>query len=195
VKTKQTAWTAATLESAMPALSPEKPPADTLLRYIDLVGRDCLSDPELAGLAALGQTLGKTAAEIELDHAILAEATRLEPLVAQEAAIRAERDQAAQADAAERNRLGQQVQSILRQLATNDYGSARRTIAAIRAVEVLEGNLAGLGALHRAFPPLFGRPDQKPEPVFKGDLPAAIAGKWQTILDSNRAEKGPKKPS
>ena len=152
-------WNAASLEAVAPPTPETLPPDDnTWAAYRALVARESLTDGELARLATLGQQVGRSPEQAELDHIVLAEVEQLETLLAQEPAIMAADVAAEQADQAAFAALEKQIRELACRLRDRDFPERAAHLAARAQVALVNVAGAQIGSTKARWPALFGLP-------------------------------------
>lgn len=167
-------WDAAALQ-AVTRPDAQHPASDegTQARYIELVGEETLSDDELVELSELAKIIGKTTAQVELDHVIVTEGRRLESLVATEAEAQAADAAAQRDDAAARQAIIDEIFRLQRLLETNGYPECAAYNVARQTTRNIMFARGELESTRRRWPALFGLPADTRR-LTSEDLPDAV---------------------
>jgi hypothetical protein len=168
-------WNATDIEAISPT-TPEaaKADADTMTKYVELVREQSLTDGQVRELGQLAHMLGKTAADVELDHLVLAEAERLTQIAGQREVVLAAREETRLRELAARQRISDDIAKMQWALTHATYPEHTEAVAVERRWEEVQGADNEIGALKTRFPELFGTA-QKPEKVYGGGYPNVIA--------------------
>ena len=152
-------WDATALQAVAPP-TPEAQPADgeAWTAYRVLVAQEALSDGELTELGRLAQAIGRSPAEVELDHTILAEAARLQSLIAQADEIQAADEAAAKANAIARDLREKEIRELACKLRDNDYPESRAYNATRQQMTELQAATGELSTIRARWPTTFGLP-------------------------------------